>query len=195
MKNIKFFLLDLFSLSHQQWYLQWIFLPILAYYGSLMTGVMVLILFPISLIGAQYVAIRTHPASERAAYWWWWLLAVTLFAIPALRLLGFILETVGINAEASTFQRVAGNIFAFYVAQLLGEFLLPHIFITWRMGWWSVGNLVAALVWIGIYAMLYALQGANSSGDRFWYYGGYPLISLFANGVTGYFLHLAIREE
>ena len=186
-KNIILHLLD------QKWYLMWIFLPIAAYYVSLLTGIMIIFLFPILLVAAQYAAILKNPASENPKQWWWFSGLSILFFILANALLNFIFKQLGLIPDPA-FPLIIHYILAFYLSQMSAEMLLPSVFSSWQFGSWIRGNFVAAIVWIGLFLLLNLLPIPTNFSDRFWYCFGYILPSVVANGITGYFLHAGTED-
>lgn len=183
------------SLFRQKWYLFWVFLPIMAYYLSLSTGIGFIFAFPLFLFLAQFIALRQHPSTQHSERWWWLLPITILFFVVAINLTRIIREEVLDGKLPSVPVTMACYIFSFYISQVCAEFLLPSIFHTWQTGYWAKGNGIAAIVWIGIFQILYYLTDRPYELlDSFWYYCGNLIPSLFANAITGCYLHLGTED-
>ncbi|WP_460638345.1 hypothetical protein [Larkinella harenae] len=185
------------SLFKQQWYLLWVFLPIGAYYFSMIKGTGLVYYYPLFLVAVQFISIGLHPAAVKPNWWWCTLVTTILFCILIAILLRHILEFIGYQFPSLSFRRnVIQYILSFYGSQLVAELLCPQIFRTWRYGWWTGGNILAAVAWISVFLIIYHFSDKpHLSLGNFWIYRGYVAPSFIANAVTGYFLHLGTQKR
>ncbi|MFN3380933.1 MAG: hypothetical protein ACK41O_15855 [Runella zeae] len=82
----------------------------------------------------------------------------------------------------------------YYVCQCLNEWLFFKLFPSWRFGYWSAANLIAAAVWIGVLiGGKFALSFGIKQEYVLWVI--IPLLGLISNSITGLGIHLASQTR
>lgn len=166
---------------HENLYLRWTVLPVLAHLFSWMTGIGGLLLFPILLTVAQYLILRRYPATCRAGAWF--------FTLP---LTFFIWIKWGpFNAVNQGGDAIFRGVIAYYVGQFLNTAFIPLVIKKQRpklLVSWLLSQAVAFTIWVVLYKLLVTtwpnfLDKREFSSSSIWVI--WPSIALIANAVSG----------
>lgn len=156
-------------------YLIWVFAPAASHIvsGSIVT----LFLFPILVTVSQYFLFRQEQLFDRAFLWFIILPAAFTVWIKA----GPVMNEYKHNG-------ISHGAIAYYVGQLSGSFIIPFMTQsqrTDRVIGWIVANVAAMLIWLSLYSLV---EGRTHRNFDLAYFVIYPLISLIAHGLSGFFL-------
>lgn len=176
---------------HNNLHLRWTVLPVLAYVFSWMGGWGILFFFPILATIAQYLVFRVHPAVAQSGYWF--------FTLPVTF---YVWVKWGPVVTYSQPNGILSGVVAYYGSQCINTLFIPLIIKTGKPEFllnWLLSNLVAGLIWMGLYKLFIAGWPATevSTAGNAAMLMVYPAIALVANGLSGFILKntLIINDE
>lgn len=165
-------------------YQRWTILPVLAFVLSWGTGLLSLFLFPVLLTATQYLTLKEYPGVVRPSIWF-----VTSLVTC------YVWLKWGPPAGRSGPDGIMQGVIAHYAGQLLNSACIPLIIeydsinATVR---WLISTSIAAAVWLSLYGLLHNIKPGDwetiSTAGNLSILVIYPVISLIANGISGFFL-------
>ena len=177
---------DIRSAFRKKWFWLWVLLPIGAYYVS---WLLMMMPFPLFLVIGQWLALQSSPKKQKPMTSWL-LNLVTLLVAGLLMMYGVDSLWPDKNNDYHTVL-----IFTiYYVCQCVNEWLFFKLFPSWRFGYWSAANLIAAVVWIVVLmGGKYALPFTVKQEYVLWFI--IPMLGIISNAITGLGIHLATQTR
>ena len=171
---------DMRYILRNRTYQCWTFLPTLFFVLSWLTGMLSMAIFPILLTVAQFLALKKHPATIRSSLWF--------ITLP---LTYYVWIKWGPPAQLNKPDGIFDGVIAHYAAQLLACYCL--LFVMSRdsvsaVFRWFGSTLIAGAIWLTLYKITVHYVGHLPPAGGFSVFIMYPLVSLIANGISGFFL-------
>lgn len=160
--------------SKRNWLLGWVIWPVISYWASCLTGIMVLLVYPIALTIAQWYVLTYRYGNQRPAFWFY---TIILYGLSF-----WYISTLPIEFKKSVGYTLV--LIGYYLCQCIAEVILFYMFTTWRWAWYTCFNLLACGIWLLAFRVNES-EHYPSDGEL-WRYLIIPAIALLTNAVTGY---------
>ncbi|WP_028664361.1 hypothetical protein [Runella zeae] len=177
---------DIRSAFHKKWFWLWVSLPIGAYYVS---WLLMMMPFPLFLVIGQWLALQSSPKKQKPMTSW-------LLNLGTLLITGLIITLMVDKMWTNNYDDYL--IFflfgTYYLVQCFNEWIFFQLFPSWRFGYWSAANLIAAVVWIVVLmGGKHALPFTVKQEYVLWFI--IPLLGIISNVITGLGIHLATQTR
>lgn len=177
---------DIRSAFRQKWFWLWALLPIGAYYVS---WLLMMMPFPLFLVVGQWVAIESFQKKQRPMTLW--LMNLVTLLVTGLLIVLMVDKVWTNNYDDNLTFFLFGT---YYLFQCFNEWIFFKLFSSWRFGYWSAANLIAAAVWILVLVgSKFILPFGIKQEYVLWFV--IPMLGIISNAITGLGIHLATQTR